>query len=139
MRGSSVRQPLLQIFCTAAGFVFATAILTITTVAQPPAQTHYQHNVKRGPAPNGVEQATFFVHRLGRDHAEGLTTLEMNGDGRPDIVSGAYWYENRGPEGGEWKRYQCREVGFSPTRRLVSAWKKETEKRAQSGVSLALT
>jgi len=35
----------------------------------------------------------------------------MNGDGLPDILSGAYWYENPGPKGGEWKRHQYREVG----------------------------
>jgi len=66
----------------------------------------------RGPAPGGVEQATFFIHRLGTDHAEGITSLDMNGDGYPDLVSGAYWYENPGPTGGEWKRHQYREVGI---------------------------
>jgi len=34
----------------------------------------------------------------------------MNGDGRPDILSGAYWYENPGPNGGEWQRHQYRTV-----------------------------
>jgi hypothetical protein len=58
-----------------------------------------------------VPQATFFVHRLGTDHAEGITTLDMNGDGRPDLLSGAYWYENPGPQGGEWTRHQYREAG----------------------------
>ena len=65
-----------------------------------------------GPGPGGVEQATFFVHRLGTDHAEGITTLDMNGDGRPDLLSGAFWYENPGPYGGEWKRHQYREAGI---------------------------
>ncbi len=64
-----------------------------------------------GPGPGAVPQATFFAHRLGTDHAEGVTTLDMNGDGLPDILSGAYWYENPGPQGGEWKRHQYREVG----------------------------
>jgi hypothetical protein len=64
-----------------------------------------------GPGPYGVMQTAFFVHRLGTDHAEGVTTLDMNGDGLPDIVSGAYWYENPGPAGGEWKRHQYREAG----------------------------
>ncbi len=36
----------------------------------------------------------------------------MNGDGRPDLLSGAYWYENPGPNGGEWKRHQYRTVGI---------------------------
>jgi len=65
-----------------------------------------------GNGPYGVPQATFFVHRLGDDHAEGITTLDMNGDGRPDILSGAYWYENPGPQGGPWKRHQYRTVGI---------------------------
>ena len=64
-----------------------------------------------GPGPGGVPQATFFAHRLGTDHAEGITTLDMNGDGLPDLVSGAYWYENPGPQGGEWKRHQYRPQG----------------------------
>jgi hypothetical protein len=65
-----------------------------------------------GNGPDGIPQATFFVHRLGTDHAEGITTLDMNGDGLPDLVSGAYWYENPGPQGGEWKRHQFRTVGM---------------------------
>src|SRR5207248_9736117 len=59
-----------------------------------------------GNAPGDVPQVAFFVHRLGTDHAEGITTLDMSGDGRPDLLSGAYWYENPGPAGGEWKRHQ---------------------------------
>src|SRR5689334_7853014 len=65
-----------------------------------------------GAGPGGVSQVTFVTHRLGADHAEGITTLDMNGDGRPDILSGAYWYENPGPRGGEWKRHQYRTVGI---------------------------
>ena len=65
----------------------------------------------RGPGPGGVEQANFFIHRLGTDHAEGITTLDMNGDGLPDLVSGAYWYQNPGPKGGEWTRHQYRQIG----------------------------
>lgn len=65
-----------------------------------------------GDGPYGVPQATFFVHRLGTDHAEGITTMDMNGDGRPDLLSGAYWYENPGPQGGTWKQHQYRTVGI---------------------------
>lgn len=65
----------------------------------------------RGPGPGGVEQATFFAHRLGTDHAEGITSLDMNGDGLLDLVSGAYWYQNPGPKGGEWTRHQYRSQG----------------------------
>ena len=65
-----------------------------------------------GNGPYGVPQTTFLVHQLGTDHAEGITTLDMNGDGRPDLVSGAYWYENPGPNGGPWTRHQYRTVGM---------------------------
>jgi hypothetical protein len=65
-----------------------------------------------GPAPGGISQITFVTHRLGTDHAEGITTLDVNGDGHPDILSGAYWYENPGLQGGEWKRHQYRTVGI---------------------------
>ena len=87
------------------------AIGASAALAQVKPQPHYDHNLKRGPGPGGVEQVVFTVHRLGTDHAEGITTLDMNGDGRPDILSGAYWYENPGPGGGEWTRHQYREVG----------------------------
>jgi hypothetical protein len=69
-----------------------------------------QLNQVRGNAPGDVPQITYSIHRLSADHAEGITTLDMNGDGRPDILSGAYWYENPGPQGGEWKRHQYRTV-----------------------------
>ncbi len=68
--------------------------------------------ITAGDGPSGVPQATFFVHRLGTDHAEGITTLDMNNDGLPDLVSGAYWYENPGPQGGVWKQHQFRTVGI---------------------------
>ena len=67
----------------------------------------------RGPGPGGVPQAVFTSHRLGTDHAEAITALDMNNDGYAGhLVSGAYWYENPGPKGGEWKRHQWREVGI---------------------------
>src|SRR5436305_203715 len=67
-------------------------------------------NEKRGNGPGGVPQTPYFVHRLGTDHAEGVTVIDMNNDGKPDLVSGAYWYENPGSQGGEWKQHQYRKV-----------------------------
>lgn len=110
MNWSPMRHLLFQIGRVATVFAFGAALFAQTANPQPPSNAHYQHNLKRGPAAGGVEQATFFIHRLGTDHAEGITTLDMNGDGRADILSGAYWYENPGPQGGEWKRYQYREA-----------------------------
>jgi hypothetical protein len=86
------------------------ALFSLACVTAAYAQT--EKKTTPGNGPNGVPQATFFVHRLGTDHAEGVTTLDMNGDGRPDILSGAYWYENPGPQGGEWKQHQYRTVGI---------------------------
>jgi hypothetical protein len=71
---------------------------------------HAQLNKVRGDAPGNVAESVFFIHRLGTDHAEGITTIDMNGDGRVDLVSGAYWYENPGSHGGEWTRHQWRTV-----------------------------
>ncbi len=56
----------------------------------------------------------FLSHRLGTDHAEAISVLDMNGDGRPDIVSGAYWYENPGPDHTQWKRHQFRYISVWP-------------------------
>jgi hypothetical protein len=71
---------------------------------------HGQLNRERGNGPDGLNELNFTVHRLGTDHAEGITTLDMNGDGRPDLVSGAYWYENPVVPGAQWTRHQFRTV-----------------------------
>ena len=75
------------------------------------AQDSY-HKPTAGPGPDGKPQTTFIAHHLGTDHAEGISSIDMNGDGHPDLLSGAYWYENPGPNGGEWKRHQYRTVGI---------------------------
>lgn len=66
-----------------------------------------------GKGPAGEQPITFLAHRLGTDHAEGITTLDMNGDGFLDLVSGAYWYENPGAQGGDWKQHQWRTVSMT--------------------------
>lgn len=67
----------------------------------------------------GQPESSLLVNRLGNDHAEGITTLDINGDGYLDLVSGAYWYENPGTNGGDWKQHQWRTVSttenLSPT------------------------
>jgi hypothetical protein len=77
------------------------------------AALHAQLNRERGNGPHDSPESTYFVHRLGTDHAEGISMLDMNGDGRPDLLSGAYWYENPGSQGGEWKRHQYRTVDIT--------------------------
>ena len=69
-----------------------------------------QLNRERGNGPDNIPQLTFVSHRIGTDHAEGIAAIDMNNDGHPDLVSGAYWYQNPGSEGGEWKRHQYRTV-----------------------------
>ena len=88
------------------------ALMITTAHAQDPAHATEFRKPTPGPGPNGASNPTFFVHRLGNDHAEGITTLDMNGDGFPDILSGAYWYENPGLQGGDWKQHQFRTVGI---------------------------
>lgn len=69
-----------------------------------------QLNRERGNGPDDKPQLNVFLHRIGTDHAEGITMLDFNNDGFQDLASGAYWYENPGPAGGEWKRHQYRKV-----------------------------
>jgi hypothetical protein len=94
--------------CAASAFLLSAFAAAILAPAQTP---NPERKTTPGPGPGGIPQVTFFVHRLGTDHAEGVTTLDMNGDGLPDILSGAYWYENPGPNGGQWTRHQYREAG----------------------------
>ena len=66
--------------------------------------------------PTSRRADVFLSHRLGTDHAEAISVMDMNGDGKLDIVSGAYWYENPGPLATEWKRHQWRYVEVAPFR-----------------------
>jgi len=61
-------------------------------------------------APYRAAPVTFLSHRLGSDHAEGLAVIDMDGDGKLDVTSGAYWYENPGPLRGEWRRHKFRDL-----------------------------
>lgn len=106
------RKPCMSLeFSRNTVFLLALLSLAVSALAQNP--DHAERLTSPGQGPHGVPQVTFFVHRLGTDHAEGITSLDMNGDGYPDLVSGAYWYENPGPGGGEWKRHQYREAGIA--------------------------
>jgi hypothetical protein len=94
-------------------FRFATPVLLAASLLSSPwGRAQNERRTTPGVGPDGIPQTTFFAHHLGTDHAEGITTLDMNGDGLPDLLSGAYWYENPGSAGGEWKRHQYRTVGI---------------------------
>jgi hypothetical protein len=80
--------------------------------AQDPAHATEFRMQHPGNGPDGEPPIAFLAHRLGTDHAEGISMLDMNGDGFPDLLSGAYWYENPGAEGGKWKQHQFRTVGI---------------------------
>lgn len=84
--------------------------LVLVTAASLAAQ-HEGRMQQPGNGPAGVPETVFLAHRLGTDHAEGITTMDMNGDGFTDLLSGAYWYENPGASGGTWKQHQWRTVG----------------------------
>ena len=80
--------------------------------AQEPGKATEFRMPQPGNGPGGQPRIAFLSHRLGNDHAEGISLLDMNGDGFPDLLSGAYWYENPGANGGPWKRHQFRTVGI---------------------------
>lgn len=80
--------------------------------AQDPAHATEVRMQHPGSGPGGEKREAFLVHRLGSDHAEGISLLDMDGDGFVDLLSGAYWYQNPGSGGGEWKQHQFRTVGI---------------------------
>ena len=88
--------------------LFATATLR----AQDPAHATEFRMQHPGNGPDGKPRIAFLAHRLGTDHAEGISLLDMNNNGFLDILSGAYWYENPGADGGVWKQHQFRAVGI---------------------------
>jgi hypothetical protein len=79
--------------------------------AQDPAHAKEFRLQNPGKGPGGEPRIAFLAHRLGNDHAESISMLDMNGDGFADLLSGAYWYENPGADGGQWKQHQFRTVG----------------------------
>ena len=89
----------------------AAAVCVSAVQAQDPAHATEFRMQHPGPGPDGKPRIAFLSHRLGTDHAEGISLLDMNGDGFPDLLSGAYWYQNPGAGGGEWKQHQFRTVG----------------------------
>jgi hypothetical protein len=101
---------------TLSKFVFPVFVLPLLAAvqgrAQDPAHATEFRMQHPGPGPGGEPRIAFLVHRLGTDHAEGISVLDMNGDGFADLLSGAYWYENPGAQGGEWKQHQFRTVGI---------------------------
>lgn len=91
--------------------LFFLLIASGSICAQDPAHATEFRMKNPGNGPGGEPRIAFLTHRLGTDHAEGISVLDMNGDGFPDLLSGAYWYENPGANGGEWKQHQFRTVG----------------------------
>jgi hypothetical protein len=87
-------------------------VLSATARAQDPAHATEFRMQHPGNGPDGKPRIAFLAHRLGTDHAEGISLLDMNNDGFLDVLSGAYWYENPGANGGEWKQHQFRTVGI---------------------------
>lgn len=92
-------------FCNLACIVLL--LLLGPSIAFAQHETRMQHP---GNGPDGSPAVVMLAHHLGTDHAEGITTVDMNGDGFADILSGAYWYENPGAQGGDWKQHQWRTV-----------------------------
>lgn len=96
---------------SATAFLSALILFSAAACAQDPAPATEKRMQQPGNGPEGKPRLAFLTHRLGSDHAEGISVIDMNGDGFPDLLSGAYWYENPGAQGGEWKQHQFRTVG----------------------------
>ena len=94
-----------------AALMFVPLLVTNSGVSQDPEHAKEFRLQHPGNGPGGAPRSAFIAHRLGTDHAEGISMLDMNGDGFPDLLSGAYWYENPGADGGTWKQHQFRTVG----------------------------
>ncbi|RXS92807.1 FG-GAP repeat domain-containing protein [Silvibacterium dinghuense] len=90
----------------------ATVFFSAATYAQDPAHATEKRMQQPGNDMDGKPRIAFLTQRLGTDHAEGISMIDMNGDGFLDLLSGAYWYENPGARGGEWKQHQFRTVGI---------------------------
>jgi hypothetical protein len=97
---------------SAAALIAALFLLSAACHAQDPAHATEKRMQQPGNDPEGKPRFAFLTHRLGDDHAEGIAMIDMNGDGFVDLLSGAYWYENPGAQGGEWKQHQFRTVGI---------------------------
>lgn len=91
--------------------LFALPLLACAGFAQDPAHATEFRMPHPGDGPGGESRIVFLSHRLGTDRAEGISMMDMNGDGFPDLLSGAYWYQNPGAGGGEWTQHQFRMVG----------------------------
>ncbi len=85
-------------------------LLVCPVHAQDPAHATEFRMQHPGNGPDGKPRTAFLAHRLGTDHSEGISLLDMDGDGFADLLSGAYWYQNPGAAGGPWKQHQFRTV-----------------------------
>jgi len=95
----------------AAAYFVAMLLVSAAACGQDPTHATEKRMQQPGNGPDGRPRIAFLTHRLGTDHAEGISMIDMNGDGFVDLLSGAYWYENPGAQGGEWKQHQFRTVG----------------------------
>ncbi|MGB6429096.1 MAG: VCBS repeat-containing protein, partial [Candidatus Acidiferrales bacterium] len=95
----------------AMGFAGSAILVRAGAAPRNPADGEQAQSTEQPQLPSASARPILFKpHRLGNDHAESVAIMDMNGDGRPDITSGAYWYENPGPAGGPWKQHKFRDV-----------------------------
>src|SRR5438270_13882007 len=79
-----------------------------STYAQDPAHATEFRMQRPGNGPDVKPRIAFFTDCLGTDYDEGISMLDMNGDGSPDLLIGAYGYDILGPNGCEWHQQQSR-------------------------------
>jgi len=77
-------------------------------------------------APLFAREPVFVLHTIDPStHAEGLTVLDVNGDGRLDIACGAFWYEQ---PSAAWNKKAGEKKKFNP--RHLARFVKDEKKRA---------
>jgi len=94
----------------------AAAAPALATVSAPHPATAAPAQGGEAITPVSRRADVFLSHRIGTDHAEAISVMDVDGDGKLDIVSGAYWYENPGALDAEWKRHQWRYTSVWPFR-----------------------
>jgi len=97
------------------GFVSAWPCLFFVPALGFAQRSNARHRVPHaasGQRTRGAPRIAFLLIASAATTPRAFPLLDMNGDGFSDLLSGAYWYENPGAQGGAWKQHQFRTVSI---------------------------